>query len=274
MFRALKRFFSAILYVVTFGLVKMSEDIESHPGVIKARYDEVIQDKVKRIQEFMEAVSEIIRIREQKKVSLKSLTEEVKRLEALKQGAAAKAKKATASLQKAGKASDEIKQDPEFLRCQSAYKDFSSTLAEKLARIEELESDISGYDQKVEGHQRDLTNLKRDIEKIKAEKGEAVADIITAKQEKEVADLLSGIADDGSAETLQGLRDQREKAKAEAKVAEGLAGTDSRRQEEEFLAHAAADESNDEFAALMGLSEPEEEVPAPAADKANSSLPE
>ena len=70
------------------------------------------------------------------------------------------------------------------------------------------------------------------------------------------------------------LREQRQQAKAEAKVSEGLAGTDSRRQEQDFLDAAAADESNDEFDALMGFAEPEAEAPAPSADKANTSLPE
>ena len=51
------------------------------------------------------------------------------------------------------------------------------------------------------------------------------------------------------------MRELRNQAKAEAKVASELAGTDSKRLEAEYENFAAANQANDEFDDLLGLDE-------------------
>ena len=75
----------------------------------------------------------------------------------------------------------------------------------------------------------------RDLDKIKSEQSEAVADLITAREQEEIADMLSGISMDGTSAELTWMREIREKAKARSKVAQELAGTDSKSEEEKFL---------------------------------------
>ena len=79
-----------------------------------------------------------------------------------------------------------------------------------------------------------LQQLLRDVEKVRAESADAVADVITSKQEKDIADLLAGIAKDSSSEELQKMRQLRQELKAEARISKELAGTDSKAQEAEF----------------------------------------
>ena len=75
----------------------------------------------------------------------------------------------------------------------------------------------------------------RDLDKIKSEQSEAVTDLITVREQEEIADMCSGISMDRTSAELTWLHEIREKAKARSKVAQRLAGTNSKSQEEEFL---------------------------------------
>ncbi|MCX5769894.1 MAG: hypothetical protein NTZ09_06430, partial [Candidatus Hydrogenedentes bacterium] len=130
---------------------------------------------------------------------------------------------------------------------------FSSTLAEKQSRIEELEADIGDYGKRIGDHKVQLQSLLRELDKLRAEQVDAVAEVITSREEKELADTLSGIAQDGTAEELQRLRQLRQEVKAEARISRELAGTDTKVQEAEFMEFARTSQSDSEFDALIGL---------------------
>jgi outer membrane murein-binding lipoprotein Lpp len=179
------------------------------------------------------------------------LTNDIDKLEQMKVGAIAKAQRTAAELQKAETPDEEIKQDPEYVRCVSSYNDFHSTLEEKNARVDELEQDIERAQEDIEAHKLQISSLHRDLGKIKTEQSEAVADLITAGAQEDVADMLSGISTDGTSAELSRMREIREKAKGRSKVAQELAGTDSRAEEEEFLAAAHSTAAADEFDSLI-----------------------
>ncbi|MEM6533737.1 MAG: hypothetical protein AAF654_14030 [Myxococcota bacterium] len=255
MFRAIGRYFRAIGYYITGNVDKARMSLQTDPNVIRATYAEIVREKSERIREYRNAVAGLVTQEEKKKHQVETLTQEVEKLEALKTGALAKAKKVAETLQKAGKSKAEIQHDEEYLKCKAAFSDFSSTLEEKQKRITEIEADIADYGEKIKGHKIQMQGLHRDLEKIKSEKEEAVADMITAKEEKEIADMLTGISEDGTAQQLQEMRELRAKAKAEARIATEMAGTDTRTQEAEFLEYARTSESQSEFDALIGLAE-------------------
>ena len=100
-------------------------------------------------------------------------------------------------------------------------------------------------------HQLQTTRLHRDLDKIKSEQSEAVADLMTAREQEEIVDMLSGIIMDGTSTELVHMREIREKAKARSTVAQELAGTDPKSEEEEFLAAARAFATSDEFDTLI-----------------------
>ena len=100
-------------------------------------------------------------------------------------------------------------------------------------------------------HQLQITSLHRDLDKIRSEQSEAVADLITAREQEEIADMLSGISMDGTSAELARMREIREKAKARSTVAQELAGTDSKSEVEEFLAAARSSATSDEFDTLI-----------------------
>ena len=261
MFRAISRYFRALGYLLTGRIDEARRALTLNPTVIGATFENIIREKTKRIQQYKDAVGGMIAQEERKKAELKRQSEDVSRLQKLRQGATAMAKRVVE--RHAGNA-EAVKQDTEYVKCQAAYKDFSSTLAEKEARCKELEQDIQELENNIAGHKTQLESLLRELEQVRREKQETVADVITARQEREVADMLAGISQDRTSEELQELRQMRQEAKATARVSRELAGTDVKRSEEEFLKYAEQSTTNKEFDALIGLArQPETPEPPP-----------
>ena len=245
------RFFKAIWYTLTGRAHESADRMMENPEAVRGAYEDIISDKKGNIQRYKAAIGQLIALVEQKKSAVKNLTDEVDRLEELKAGAIAKAQQTAAALQGEGLAQEEIKQHAEYTRCVTAYQDFNSNLVEKTDRITELENEIEGAQADIESHKLQITSLHRDLDQIKSEQSEAVADLITAREQEEIADMLSGISMDGTSAELTRMREIREKAKARSKVAQELAGTDSKNEEEEFLTAARSSAATDEFDALI-----------------------
>lgn len=261
MFRALGRWIKAVGYLLTGQVDSARRVLDTNPHVVRAKYEEVIRDKVNQIHTYKQAVAGLIAQQENKIGKVKALTDEVNKLERLKAGALAKAKQTVAKLNASGMSKEQVHTNEDYKKCLVAYNDFSSTLKEKQEHIAELERDIESYRQNIGEHKVQLQQLLRDVDKLKGEAADAVADIITAKQEKDIADTLAGIAKDGSAEELQQLRQLRQEIKAEARISKEMAGTDTMAQEAEFLDYARKSESSDEFDTLIGLAESADAIP-------------
>lgn len=259
MFKAIGKYIRATWYLMTFRVDKASETLRMNPGVISANYDSVIEEKKQRLNQYKDAVASMIAQEEMKKASLKALTTEIENLEKLKSGAAAKAKKL---VEKYNGDVEAVKRDPDYLQCQAAFKDFSSTLEEKRKRAEELDEDMKRLVSNVAGHKTQIQSLMRDLEKLKEEKHDAVADILSANEEKQIADMMTGLSNDRTHEELRELRELRSKASANARISRELAGMDSTRMENEFLEYAKNSDANDEFDALIGISKKESSEPA------------
>ena len=275
MFRAIGRWIKAVGYLLTGQVDSARRVLDTNPHVIRAKYDEIVREKISRIQQYKQAVAGLIAQEEAKTAKVKQLSEEVANLERLKAGALAKAKQTVAKLQSAGKSKEAIHTDENYKKCLAAYNDFSSTLAEKQERIEELENSVADYKKTISEHKVQLQQLLREVEKVRSEAADTVAEVISAKQEKEIADTIAGIAEDGTAEELQSLRKMRQEVKAEARVAKEMAGADTKAQENEFLEYARASESTSEFDSLIGLAETAESESRPKESEGkDTALPE
>ena len=274
MFKAIGRWIKAVGYLLTGQIDSARRILDTNPHVVRAKNEQIITDKINQIQIYKQAVAGLIAQQETKVAKVKALTEETANLERLKAGALAKAKQTVATLQQAGKTDEQIHQTEDYKKCLAAYNDFSSTLSEKQDHIAGLEKDIATYAKNIGDHKVQLQQLLRDVDKIKSEAADAVADVITAKQERDLADTISGIAKDGSAEELQRLRQMRQELKAEARVSREMAGTDTKAQEAEFLEYARRSTASNEFDGLLGLGSTEAKTPAPKSQEKAASLPE
>ncbi len=269
MFKAVGKYFRAVWYLMTFRVDKASETLRLNPGVISANYDRVIEEKRKRLNQYKDAISAMIAQEESKKEKLRAATADIEKLEKLRAGAASKAK---SLVEKYNGDVNAVKNDPDYIKCQAAFKDFSSTLAEKQSRASEIDEDLKQLVANVSGHKTQIQSLMRDLEKLKEEKHDAVADVLSSSEEKQIADMMTGLSNDRTSEELRELRETRSKARANARVSRDLAGMDTKRAEAEFLEYAQASDADDEFDALIGLSA-KKETAAPVTQQ-DSKIPE
>ena len=252
---AIWRYVKSFLYLITGQIDKSRRALDSNPNVMKAKFNDIIKSKVDQIHTYKQAVATLIAQQEKKMAKVKALTQDVRKLENLKAGALAMAKQTVAKLQGEGKTKEEVHADPEYKKCLTAYNDFAATLIEKQDHIKDLEGDIGEYDGSIATHKINLQQLQRDIEKLKSEAADAVADVITSKEERDLADMLNGISKDGMGKELQNMRDLRHEMRAEARVSREMAGTESKVQEAEFLEYARSNTGTDVFDSLLGMAE-------------------
>jgi chromosome segregation ATPase len=277
-FSALGRYVRAFGYLITGRIDSARKELSRNPYVIQATYDRIVSEKTTSIQQYKDAVASMIAQQEKKLATLKKLTEETNRLEQLKEGAAAKAKLTVDKLKATGADMEAIKHNEDYMKCLAAFNDFTSTLAEKNARIAELEADIRQLSDNIGGHKIQMTQLLRDLDKLKEEAAATVADMLTAKEEESIANMVAGISEDRYSKELQDMRDLRQQSKAKARISREMAGTDARRQESEFLEYARTGVATDEFDRLIGLAgAADKQAESPAAQpevQEKSRLPE
>ena len=270
MFGALARFFRSIGYLLTGKVDDAGTGLRQNPQVIRAQYDRIINEKKQRIDHYKDAVARMIAQEESKLARIKDLSEEIRRLEQLKDGAAAKAKSVVERLKSEGKGMDAIKADPDYQKCLAAFNDFSSSLEEKEKHVAELEADVKEIQGTVNHHKVQLQGLLREIDKLKGESSATVADVITAREEQQINDMLAGVSTDRTGRELEELREMRQRAKAGARVSREMAGTDTKVQEQEFLEYATKSQSANEFDRLIGLAG---EADQPAAESPERAEP-
>lgn len=218
---------------------------------MKGAYQDVIDEKKSRIQQYMTAVGEMSAQNERRLSKITRLNEEVVHLEKVMAGALAKAKKHQADLTSAGKTPDEIAHDEMMIKLKGAYADAKSTCDSKKEQIAGLEEEIRENKKRIGSHEIQLQTMQREIQKLKDEKSEAVADVKAAQFEQSIADTLSGISEDKTDETLEMLRGVRDNAKGKAAVARTVAGNDASAFDNELASFGADSAGANEFDALL-----------------------
>ncbi len=275
MFKAIGRYVRALGYLVTGRIDAARRAVSTSPHVINATFDQIIESKRKSVQQYKDAIARLIVQHEQKMSRIKVLTDEINRLEQLKEGAAAKARTVVAQMKVSGASLEQIKAGEDYQTCMNAYNEFSTKIKDKTERIGEYEGEVKELDKSISGHKVQLQQMLREIENLKEEQATTVAEVITAKEEAELNDMLSGISADRTSRELSDMRQLREEMKAKAKVSKELAGTDTKVQEAEFIEYASKHHASNEFDQLIGLAgEAESSERATPQRESESRLPE
>ncbi len=242
MFRALKRFIKAIGYMLSGKIDASTKGLNEDPHVVRARFDELLERKRASILQVRNAVAGLLRNVERKRDELKQTHADIEKKQRLMSGAKAMATKVAS-----GKSREDAQNDAEFIKCMKAYQDFKSSLEILMQRKESLEQDVAHNEQDSKGYEIQLMGLHRELQELVDERERAVADVAIARETRAASEAIAGIANDGTADDLRRLREGVAQAKAEAQVTSKLAGTDTARQEAEFIEMAGALESESEF---------------------------
>ena len=79
MFRAIGRYFRALGYLLTGRVDQVRRAVSTDPAVVQATFDNIIQEKKKRIGQYKDAVGAMIAQEEKKKSALKRISGEVEK---------------------------------------------------------------------------------------------------------------------------------------------------------------------------------------------------
>lgn len=264
LFKAIAKLFRSIGYLLTGRTDKLRENLDRDPVVIKAKFERIVGAKGERINQFMEAMGTIVAQQEKRQLEKERLLGEIQKNEQLKNGAAALLKKRLGELkkEKSDITKEEAQQDVKYRELAAKFNDVGSTQAEQKKNLQNVEEAIVFGQKRIEELTIQLKQLKAEIEKIKAESAETIADVITSTQERELNKMLAGLAQgDTTSEELQEMRDMRAQLRGEAKVSRIAAGTENAAVEAELLAMAEASVSNKELEEMIGIDDFFESAP-------------
>lgn len=256
----MRRLFRAFGLLISGRFKAAWESLLSNKYVVEATYDQAIEKKGENAQTLQKAVAGLIHNKEQRVAKIKTLAEAEGELIRVKTGAAAKAKAQADKLKAGGKTVEQIKLDPEYIRCQTAYESAAAELTKKTNERTELEKKNAEDEVKIARHKATLTNMKESVKNLETEKMDAVARLEAAKEEKAINDALNGISNDTTEGDLAAVRKKVGQVEAEAKVSAELAGTNPDVAKNEFLEYANKSAAASEFDALIGLDTPQQQT--------------
>ncbi len=200
MVNSITRYFKGIWYAVIGRAHLQTDKLSENPTVVRGVYEDIIRAKQGNIQRYKEAIGQLMALVEQKKNSLKRLTNDIVELENRKADVTQKMGTIAAELREAGTPEEEVAQHPEYARYVFANDDFDYTLKKKNVRVTKLERDIKRAQADIEHHKRQIISLHHDLDEIKTEQSEAIEDTIAARDQEEIDNILSDISKDDTSE--------------------------------------------------------------------------
>lgn len=258
MFKAIGRLFKAIYYLITFRFNDAADTFLNRPEIMGARYDEIITEKRNRLNEYVNAVSALKVQEEKKKEKIKQLAIEIENDKDVMADILEEAKQLVSNI---GKGED-IEANPDYISLMQEYKDYASTVEQREQRVNDLNNSLKQISQSISQHKLGLEQLQRDLESLKVEKAEAVAEMISSKEEEKLASVISGMSEDSSDQELEKLRDVRAEQRAGAEISRELAGMDVNAKRSRRIARARENKHSLEFSQLVGVARSTDEEPA------------
>ena len=270
---AMARFARGLVNLVTLRFLWASRKVEDSRGMMGLQYDQIIEKYAKDAKEVQDAIGGLEANKQECMLKMNALTKEIEELENEMAGAQALTEDKVKQLMQAGKTQEEAFTDGEVRQWESHFQDAESTVMEKKTRFAEYEQQVKQLEESVDNYVLQAQRMVRDIEKLRQEKHEAIADVRISQQMEAINSRLSGLSTGQTDDQLRELRDRVNQSKGRATAAQKVAGTDMALQREKLRKAAQAKVSSSSF--RKGISLPKKETQEPAAQEDNKSqLPE
>ena len=144
--------------------------------MLRFAYEVLIQHKKESIEHYKMAIGMLIARVENRKSWLPNVTDDINKLEDSLSKVKNKTDTLTVELQQSGKSQEEIEQDPDYIRYQTAYNEIQSRLDEKNERFSKLQQDIKKAEDRIEHFKHQIQRLHRKIAKIQEEQSDTIQD--------------------------------------------------------------------------------------------------
>lgn len=225
----------------------------SSPEAIKNQFRKTREDWTKDYNDMKSSVAQLIQINEDKLAEIKKLQNLDEELDLKMQGAINLYKKTQ---------QESLKEE---------YGKLAYTKEETLSKIESIKAEVLEQDKVIATFKNRLSTLQQDIENLKKEEAETIADIVSSKKVNELNSKLQGLSKNYQTKNLDTIRDARKQLKSEAKLGSELSGLEKTEMDQKLIASGKVSKHFDAFDKAVTLDriflEPEKpkEITAPKA---------
>ncbi len=197
MLQTMTRFLKALWYTITFRAHEKADKLMQNPMVVHAIYEDIINEKQDKLIRYKKGVEWLTNLIDLKRNSLEGLTQDINNIEKLKERAITVQNNKVAEMENAGTSVEEIQQHPSYLRCITAINNYQSILDKKYTFLDKLKKDIEQRQTDIESITQQLTHSQNDLDIIKQEQSEYVAELIREREQEEIDIMLSGMKVEG-----------------------------------------------------------------------------
>ena len=261
-FRALWRFATFYGLRKRLGLVRAADRLftGSADGISDA-FDLHRDQLVRRYNELLSAVSQLETALETKRIESERLGKEKKELVAKREGALTKY--------------EQEKSEEERAKHKAAFDRFHAQLKQIETREQTLAADLEAQSDRMGGFERQLTALQSEIQDLPSEKAQAIGDFVSNQKILELNARLTGLHESMDRGPIEAVLQANRELAATARVSERIAGTDVRRQDQEYADAGVKASADDEFQGMLAARRAEREAKTGTArEKKDPNLPE
>jgi|WetSurMetagenome_2_1015567.scaffolds.fasta_scaffold328552_1 phage shock protein A len=211
-------FFGKLWALVRGFFIRAGDDLVSQsPDAIKSTYAAAIQDAKRRYKDMEEAVALLARERERTEETLRSLDREEQELQKKLEGALSAAES-----------------EPNNSAHREAGTRYQLRIQEIDGKQATLTQELDAQSRRVEEYKTRLRSFMAEIEQLKREQGEMVADLMSSRQVLVLEDRLKGLAETSVDESIVAIREKVANLKAQAKIASEMSAATGGTQDQTY----------------------------------------
>jgi phage shock protein A len=197
------KFFKRIWTILVGTFFRMGDDaVSSSPSAIRSTYAVAIDDAYKRYRDMQQAVALLAREREKTSLEIKKLSEREEELQRKLNGALS--------------LSEQDPDNEDHRKAGARYLEEIQKINSRQAELEKIHENQIGRVDSYKGKLRDFTS---EIEKLKREQGEMVAEFVSNKHIIELESKLQGIGETSTDSAIVAIREKVANLRAEANIA-------------------------------------------------------
>jgi len=192
--------------------------LTSSPEAIRNQFRKTREDWSKDYTEMKSAIAQLMQLRDTKVDEAKRLQTLVGEVETKMHGAITLYKQSQ----------DEAMREE--------YSKLAYVKEESEAKILALSTEVGEQNTLIDNYKSRLNGLKQDLDNLKKEEAETIADIVSSKKINELNDKLQGLSHNYQTKNLEAIRDARKQIKSVAKLGSEISGLDKTNLDQKLIA--------------------------------------
>jgi chromosome segregation ATPase len=201
----------------------------SSPEAVRNQFRKTREDWTKDYNEMKSSVAQLVQIRDDKLGEIKKLHSLIEELDLKMHGAI--------NLYKESQ-NEALKEE---------YGKLAYTKEEAVTKIKAVADEVAEQEQAITTFKNRLSSLKNDIENLKKEEAETIADIVSSKKVNELNSKMQGLSKNHQDKNLEAIRVARKQIKSEAKLGSELSGLDKSDLDQKLIMSGKASKHFDAF---------------------------